>query len=156
MVAWQKVGENVLKHLTSEKLIRLQLEANDWEDAIRQAAQPLLEEGKIKPSYIEGIIRNVKEAGPYIVITPHVALPHTRPEEGVIESAIGIATLKEPICFGNAENDPVKYVFCLCAVDSKSHLGALADLANLLENDAFYRLLDTTTDPKEIMDFLNQ
>lgn len=146
----------MLRDLTSEKLIKLQIEASDWEDAIRQAAQPLKDENKIEQSYIDGIIKNVKEAGPYIVITPHVALPHTRPEEGALESAIGIATLKTPVRFGNADNDPVKYVFTLCATDNQSHLEALADLANLLENEAFFKVLDNTCDPKEIIDFLNQ
>ena len=56
--------------------------------------------------------------GPYIVITKHVALPHARPEAGALESAIGIATLKHPVKFGNKDNDPVKYLFCLSATDN--------------------------------------
>ena len=97
----------------------------------------------------------MKTAGPYIVITPHVALPHARPETGALESAIGIATLKAPVAFGNADNDPVKYLFCLSAKDNNSHLGALADLAELLENKEFFELLDKTNDPKEVIDYLN-
>lgn len=145
----------MLKDLTSERLIKLQIEATDWEDAIRQAAQPLKDEHKVEQSYIDGMIKNVKEAGPYIVITPHVALPHTRSEDGVIASAIGIATLKTPIAFGNTENDPVKYIFSLCATDNEGHLSALAQLAGLLEDTAFYELLDNSSDPKEIMNFLH-
>lgn len=146
----------MLKDLTSEKLIRLQIEATSWEDAVRQAALPLKNEGKIKESYIDAIIDSVKTAGPYIVITPHVALPHARPETGALESAIGIATLKEPVAFGNADNDPVKYLFCLSAKDNNSHLGALADLAELLENKEFFELLDQTEDPKEVLAYLNR
>lgn len=146
----------MLKHLMDESLIKLRIEATDWEDAIRQAAQPLKEQGKLTQNYIDGIIRNMEEAGPYFVLAPHVALPHTRPEAGALQSAIGIATLKTPIPFGSAVNDPVKYIFCLCATDSESHLQALADLANLLEDDAFYQLLDTAVDPQEIMDFLQR
>lgn len=144
----------MLIDLVSEELICLGIDATDWQDAVRQAAQPLKETGKIKQSYIDGIIDNVKEAGPYIVITPHVALPHTRPEMGAIEAAIGIATLKHPVEFGNEANDPVKYLFCLSARDNNGHLSALADLANLIENQEFFDLLDRATDPKEIMDFL--
>ncbi len=36
----------MLKDLTSENLIRLNIEATDWEDAVRKAAQPLLEAAK--------------------------------------------------------------------------------------------------------------
>lgn len=146
----------MLKDLTSESLVSLQMNAENWEDAIRLAAKPLLQEGKIKQSYIERMIDNVKESGPYIVIAPHVALPHSRPDTDVLESAIGIATLKNPVSFGSEANDPVKYVFCLCAKEKNGHLNALADLANLLEKDTFYNLLDEARSPKEIIEFLKK
>ena len=146
----------MLKDLVNEKLIKLQIEASDWEDAVRKAAQPLVDEGKVKTSYVDDIIQGVKDMGPYIVLTKHVALPHARPESGALESAIGIATLKTPVEFGNEDNDPVKYLFSLSAKDSSEHLGALADLAVLCEDKAFFELLDRTTDPKEIMDYINK
>ena len=108
----------MLKDLTDEKLIRLNIEAADWEEAIRKSAQPLIDEHKVKPSYVDDMITGVKENGPYIVLTKHVALPHARPESGALESAIGIATLKTPVVFGNEANDPVKYLFCLSAKDN--------------------------------------
>jgi PTS system ascorbate-specific IIA component len=144
----------MLKDLTSEALIRLNIDANNWEDAIRQSADALLQNGKIKPSYIEAIIKTVKEVGPYIVLTKHVALPHARSEDGAIESAIGIATLKQPVVFGNKENDPVKYLFCLSAQDSESHINALAELTGLLERDNFYEFLDHAKNASEVIQYI--
>lgn len=146
----------MLKDLTSEKLIRLNIEAKDWQDAIRKSAQPLIDENKVKESYVDDMIAGVIENGPYIVITKNVAMPHARPESGAMESAIGIATLKTPIEFGNDANDPVKYVFCLSAKDNMAHLNALSELAGLFEDDKFYQLLDTTENPEEIMDYINE
>ena len=57
-----------------------------WEEAIRLTAQPLLTKGKIKESYIQAMIDKVKEYGPFINIGEYLALPHARPEEGVIEN----------------------------------------------------------------------
>ncbi|CUH96691.1 hypothetical protein P22_2781 [Propionispora sp. 2/2-37] len=144
----------MLEDLTSEELVCLNIDAKDWEDAIRKAAGVLLKNGKIKPSYIEAIIETVKESGPYIVITKHVALPHARSEAGALKSAIGIATLKQPVAFGNRENDPVKYLFCLSARDSDSHISALADLMALLERKDFYELLDHTTEAFEVIQYI--
>ena len=59
----------MLKDLVSEKLVKLQIEANDWEDAVRKAAQPLVDENKAKMSYVDDIVKGVKEMGPYIVLT---------------------------------------------------------------------------------------
>ena len=146
----------MLKDMVSEKLIRLQIEADNWEDAVRQAAQPLVDENKAKMSYVDDIIKGVKEMGPYIVLTKHVALPHARPESGALENAIGVATLKTPVEFGNEENDPVKYMFCLCATGNPEHLNALPELAGLFEDKDFFELLDKTTDPAEVMAYINK
>lgn len=144
----------MLKELTSEGLVRLNIDAKNWQEAIRKSADALLQNGKITHAYIDAIINTMQETGPYIVITKYVALPHARPEAGAIESAIGIATLKNPVEFGNKENDPVKYLFCLSAVDNNSHLNALAELMELLERKDFYELLDCAEKPSEVMDFI--
>lgn len=145
----------MLIDLTDEKLIKLNIEADDWRDAIRKAAAPLQKEGKIEERYIDAIIQSAEEVGPYFVITPHVALPHARPEGGALEEAIGIATLKTPVEFGT-ENDPVKYLFCLSAKSNEGHLNALVDLVGLLEDDNFYKVLDKCQDPKEIIEYLKR
>lgn len=146
----------MLKEMTSEALVKLNITASDWEDAIRKAAQPLIDTHKVKPSYVEDMIAGVKETGPYIVLTKHVALPHARPQSGALEAAIGIATLKTPVEFGNRDNDPVKYLFCLSATDNTGHLNALAELAGLFENKAFFDMLDHAADAKEVIEFLNK
>lgn len=146
----------LLKDLLSEELILLNIDASDWEDAIRKAAQPLVAEKKVTESYVDDIIVGVKNNGPYIVLTEHVALPHARPESGVLESAIGVATLKTPVEFGNEANDPVKYLFTLSAKDSSQHLSALSELAGLFEDKEFFNLLDNSNNPKEIMEYINK
>ena len=129
-------GDMMLKDLTDEKLIRLNIEAADWEEAIRKSAQPLIDEHKVKPSYVDDMITGVKENGPYIVLTKHVALPHARPESGA--------------------NDPVKYLFCLSAKDNMEHLNALAELAGMFEDAQFYRLLEHAESAKEIMEYISK
>ncbi len=146
----------MLYDLTNSKLVRLNIVAKDWEDAIRQAAQPLIDEMKIKPSYVDDIIQGVNEYGPYIVLTKHVALPHARPESGALENAIGISTLATPIEFGNEANDPVKYLFCLSAKDDHEHLNALAELADMFEDEAFFELLDNATSVDEIIEYIHK
>lgn len=146
----------MLKDLLNEELILLNIDASDWEDAIRKAAQPLVDEKKVTESYVDDIIVGVKNNGPYIVLTEHVALPHARPESGALESAIGVATLKTPIEFGNEANDPVKYLFTLSAKDSSQHLSALSELAGLFEDKGFFNLLDNSNNPKEIIEYINK
>ncbi|WP_032122519.1 BglG family transcription antiterminator [Clostridium amazonitimonense] len=144
----------MLSDITNETLIKLKVPAKDWEDAIRQSASVLVENNKATEAYVDAMVNTAKESGPYIVITKHVALPHARPEAGAKDIAIGIATLENPIEFGNEDNDPVKYVFCLSAVDNNSHLRAMSELVELFEMDEFFLTLDRAKDPKEIIDFI--
>lgn len=145
----------MLSDLLDESLVLLDVEASDWEDAIRKAAQPLVDNKKVAPSYVDDIIKGVNELGPYIVITEHVALPHARPESGALESAVGIVTLKEPVEFGSADNDPVKYLFPLSAKDNDSHLGALQSLVELLSDPDFFAQLDSASTPKDVVDLVH-
>jgi len=144
----------MLSDITNETLIKLNVPAKNWEDAIRQSASVLVENGKATEGYVDAMVSTAKESGVYIVITKHVALPHARPEAGAKEIAIGIATLENPIEFGNVDNDPVKYVFCLSAIDNNSHLNAMSELVELLEMDEFFKTLDNAKDAKEVMDFI--
>lgn len=146
----------MLLEVLDEKLIQLNIEAENFEDALSKSALPLLAEGKITKAYIEAILESNRENGPYFVLAKHVALPHASSKAGVLEKAIGITTLKTPVISGQGANDPVKYLFCLSATDQTSHLEALASLAGLLANPEFFDVLDQAATPKEIMDYLQK
>lgn len=143
-----------LSDMVRPSLINLEVEATDWEDALRKAYAPMVEEGFIKQSYVEDTVRCVKISGPYIVITKQVALPHTKPEAGAIKLSMGVSVLKEPVCFGSEENDPVKYIFPLCATDNKTHLSAMSEFMELLNTAEFYEMLSKAKEPEEVMQYL--
>ena len=65
-----------------------------------------------------------------------------------------LLNLYSPFVLGNNENDPVKYVFCLSAIDNNSHLRAMSELVELLEEDEFFKVLDSAKEAKEIIDFI--
>lgn len=149
-------SQPMLSELIDIELIQLNITATNWKDAIRKSASPMIETGKITENYIDAMIKNTEENGPYIVITKHVALPHARPEDGAIDVALGVTTLSEPIEFGNENNDPVKYVFSLSAVDNDTHLEALSQLVDLLDDENFYELLDNASQPEEILNYIKE
>lgn len=120
----------VLDELITEKTIQLADEVENWQEAIRLASKPLLENGSIEQSYVDAMIQSIQETGPYVVITPKVAIPHARPEEGVNILSMSVLRLKKSVLFG--EDKPVHLVIVLAATDDESHLRALAQLTELL------------------------
>lgn len=142
----------MLSDLLDEKCIRVGAEAGDWRSAVRVSMQPLVDDGAIEPSYVDDAIAGVEEHGPYFVVCPQVALPHARPESGARRAALGVCVLAEPVEFGAADNDPVKYLFPLSATSADGHLEVLADLVNLLSDERFLPALDSAGTPKEVVE----
>lgn len=142
--------------MIDQDAIQLNVEAKDWKEAIRKSAQPLLDGEKITEEYVQKIISIAMETGPYIVVAKNIALPHAPSDFGVMETAMSISVLKNSIRFGNKENDPVKYLFCLSATDSESHLEALAELVELIDDEKFFSLLNNTEDSTEVLEYVKE
>lgn len=143
-----------LTNMITESIIQLQVEANDWEDAIRKAGKPMIEHLYVKPAYIEEIIRIMHQEGPFVVITKHVALPHTKPSSGALRCGLGLTVLKEGITFGSQEHDPIKYIFTLSAVDNESHLTAMSQLLELFNEPSFFTMMDEAETPQEVIAYI--
>ena len=115
--------------LIRKENMQIGVEAASWQDAVRGAGNLLLQAGSITAQYIEEMIQAVVELGPYMVLMPGFALAHAAPSAAVLRDDISLITLKAPVAFGNAENDPVKVVLCICCKDRESHRTTLQRVA---------------------------
>jgi transcriptional antiterminator/mannitol/fructose-specific phosphotransferase system IIA component (Ntr-type) len=127
-----KGNHPVLQDMLQAKTIQMMEGISDWEEAVKTAAYPLLENGSIEPAYIDAMIANIKALGPYVVIGPETAIPHARPEQGVNKAGMSLLKLDTPVNFLQDEKYPVRLVFCIAAPDNKTHLKALAQLTKML------------------------
>lgn len=125
-----------LSELVTDDRVVLHQVVDDWREAIALVAAPLVADGSITSAYIQSMIGAVEEYGAYIVLVPHVALAHARPEGMVKRQAMSVMTLEEPIEFGHKENDPVSVVFCLAATDNRSHMDALKSFVSIAGDSA--------------------
>lgn len=121
--------------------IAINVHANDWEEAIREVGKLMVDTGVVEERYIEAMITTTKELGPYIVIAPGVAIPHSRPEDGVISPCLAFGKLQTPVNFGNKDNDPVHILFALGALDHTQHIDALKQIAEILSDEGKYESL---------------
>lgn len=108
-------------------------EFTNWEEAIRVASKPLLDKGYIEKSYVEAMIHNVKEFGPYIVLMPKVAMPHARPEDGVKKLGISLMLTEKSVFFEQGKTANIFFV--LAAEDVTSHLTLLTEISEFLSNE---------------------
>lgn len=136
----------VLTDILTAPRIQFTDEALQWQDAIRLALKPLVDDKSIKPTYIDAVINKVKTAGPYIDLGLGIALPHARPEDGVEKMGMTFLRTRTPV---NLLDDPahsIKLFISLAATDNESHLGALAELTGTLGDQAkLEQLMNATT-----------
>jgi PTS system ascorbate-specific IIA component len=96
------------------------------------------------------MVATVEQLGPYIVIAPGIALAHARPSPAVRRAAISLVTLLEPVAFGHRENDPVRLVIGLAAIDEERHITALSTLAEFLSDEGRRERLIGATGAAEV------
>lgn len=137
-----------LAQLITEDHVVLGASADSWQDAIRQAAFPLLRSRAVTEEYVSRMIDVVEKYGPYIVLAPGVALAHAQPDGTVSRTSMSAMTLAEGVAFGNAEHDPVRLVLCLAASDSTSHLEALKAFVQIIRTPESVERLVTAASPE--------
>lgn len=123
-----------MKNMLSIDNIRIYDHAENWVDAITKAVSPLVENGFVEARYIQGIIDNTNLFGPYYVLAPDIALPHARPEQGVIKKQLGVTLLKNPVKFSEGGYD-VRLLITLAASDNQGHLEALQQLSEIMMDE---------------------
>ncbi|MBE5968030.1 MAG: transcription antiterminator [Lachnospiraceae bacterium] len=145
-----------LHHLLPGTHIQLDVECTDWHQAVYKSAEKLLELGYIEERYIDAMIKNIEENGPYIVLSKGFAVPHEGLEQGSVKVGMNLIRLKTPVPFGEEELDPVEFVCCLSAVDHKTHLKAFFNLVNMLKNEDFKRQLHECVTPEEAAEIIEK
>ena len=135
---------SALTRLLSPESIVLDASAADWCDAIQQAGSLLENAGHCTPDYTQSMIDTVAHNGPYIVLTPGLALAHARPSAAVQSTS-----------FGHPKNDPVSIVIALAAADKTQHLDALSSLSTVLANSTRRAGLDKAATVEEVLELLD-
>lgn len=142
------VGEFTL----DESMIRFEHSVKDWEEAIVKSAQPLLTGNYINQGYLDAMIQSVHDYGPYIVITPKVAMPHARPETGSLKLGYSILKLEEPVSFSEEPEHQVSLLIALSCVDAESHIKVLQYIVEVLSDEKKFEKAFKAQSKQDLLD----
>lgn len=134
----------VLDMLKKEN-VQIVQRVEDWKEAVRISIQPLVDGGYVESRYIDGVIENTIEYGPYYVLVENVALIHGRPEQGVKEKQLAVTVLKEPVQFSET-SFPARLLVTLAATDGESHIDVMRALAGIfMDTDKINEILEANS-----------
>lgn len=134
--------------------IQLDVDLKDPIEAIKYAGNLLVSSNSVESSYVDAMVKGFDDLGPYIVLAPHIAIPHARPEFGVKEQCLAFVRVKEPISFGHPQNDDVKLIIPIGGVDKNFHIEMLRELSTILMDDKKIEILKKSSSKDEIYNLL--
>lgn len=126
--------------------IQLDLQAQTDEEAIRDLALVLYQEGVVKESYIQAVLEREKDFSTGLQIEGiGVAIPHTDSDH-VLVQGVGIGILKNPVKFkemGNPDNEVDVSVMIMLAIrEPQQQLDFLQALMSLFQDSS--KLIELT------------
>ncbi|MDV7105758.1 PTS sugar transporter subunit IIA [Vibrio sp. TH_r3] len=140
---------NLKESLIQNNSILLNASAADWKSAIKLGTNALVRAGVVEARYYDAIIKAIGEEGPYICIHDSFALPHCRPEDGVIKTGFALTVLDKPVKFEGVD-EPVDVFITLSGKDSEEHIEGTMQVANLIEFDEDFSLLRACKTPEDV------
>lgn len=148
----------MLREFVEQKHYKFAAEASDWKEAIRMSCESLEADGTIEANYKEDIVACVEKYGPYIVLMPNIAMPHSQEgAEGVHKTSIGFMKLDKPVSFD--PEDPEKdaqLFFTLASCNPEQHMNNMVRLSELLMNEEVVAALLKAETPEDLLEIQKQ
>ena len=143
----------LLEYLVINDSIKVKQKARTWEDAINITLTPLLEKGVIKKTYIDSVIERTHELGPYYILAPGLAMPHERPEKGVIKDGFSFITLEKPVVFPDGQE--VDILLGFSATSSEVHANeSIPQIVMLFDDESIFEKIRKAKSKEEIIELL--
>jgi len=136
-------------------MVAAKVSTSDWEDAVEKVGQIMVDAGAVEARYVDAMKRTINELGPYSVIAPGIAMPHARPEDGVLRPCFALITLAHPVEFGSTENDPVQIVIAFGATDKTEHIDALARIGQVFGDSQKVQKILQADSKDQLLESLN-
>lgn len=132
--------------------ISLQATATDKIDAIRKAGQLLVNSGCVLPQYVDGML--AREQSMSTSMGNGVAIPHGIYENRDHILKTGLSVLQLPAGVDWDEDEKV-YLVIGIAASSDEHVGVLANLAEVIDDEDKLAELLKTSDPEVVVNYLD-
>jgi len=144
---------SIKQFLSRHPFIQVKKEINTWNEIIATAATPLITGGFVTAEYPQAVINNTLEYGAYYVFDEGIAIPHARPECGVIKNCFSLVTLNQPVSIHGSE--PVDIIVMFGGVNGDSHITeGIASIVGLLEQEETLLQIRQATTAEEILGLL--
>lgn len=144
-----------MSNIFTEDTIQITDKKLNWKEAIKLCAKPLLDNGSITDGYVDSMIKIAEDMGPFFDFGKNVAVPHSRPENGVMKKGVSILKVENQVDLLDLKEHPISIFIVLAAEDNTSHLSILSSLSETLIDDEKVEALKNAETKEEILNIFN-
>ena len=139
--------------ILSTDRIQLQATVMDKADAIRQAGQLLVNSGCVQARYVDGMLAREEVMSTYL--GNGVSIPHGQFDnrDDILQTGISVLQVPAGVEWEDGEK---AYLVIGIAASSDEHVGVLANLAEVIEDEDLTLKLSQTTDPMLVLNELSK
>lgn len=131
--------------MNGEKIIAIQGQAGDWEQAIRLCGQALCQAGVVGGEFAQECVRREQEYPTGICTDVPVAIPHCK-SEAILESGVCYLRLEQPVEFRRMDDDEetvmTRSIFNLAIKSAGSHLDFLQQMMSVVGDEELVAQLE--------------
>ena len=147
-----KTKSTLINFLTEDK-VEFVDNVKDWQEAFNILGKNMLRHKSITQEYVVEMINMVEKIGPYMVIDDGIALPHAKPEHGVLKTDVSILIIKDGVMIKDRK---VYIMFCFSTINENSHLELLSDIYKLIMKDKFLKEILELKDYKQLIKYIEK
>lgn len=139
--------------IVTRELVRLNAQAADKEDAIRQAGALLVENGCVTSAYVDSMLAREQTMSTYL--GNGIAIPHGQFDSrtGILQTGISVVQFPAGVEW---EDGQLAYLVIGIAATADEHIGVLANLSQVIEEEADAQQLIQAADPMLIVERLER
>ncbi|RIP37110.1 PRD domain-containing protein [Staphylococcus gallinarum] len=130
----KRIGPNLREVLPEHRVLTQQTSVSR-DIAIQQCVALLEKDGIVGSEYANDIITQLNTFGPYMIISPHLALIHAKHEHVKKSVGFSLVHFKDGVKFDHNHYDPVYIVVTLATKQPQIHLNALRQFSELVMDD---------------------
>lgn len=152
-----KVNATLAK-LIKPQYITFQNKSDNWQNSIKKCFAPMQQDQIVTADYAQKIISLTDEKGPYMHLGNGVFLAHATPNDGAKQLGISLLITKEPIQIDieNYKSTNINLIIGLSPIDQQSHLNALAELLQKLQDKNWLTVLKKATTSSKILELISE
>ena len=144
----------------SKPLLQIALDNSVLSDAISSIRQvgdevDIIEAGSVEKRYLDAIIEKTHELGPFYILAPGLAMPHDRPESGVIKDSFSFVTLKNEVTFPDGQK--VDILVGLAATSADIHNSeAIPQIVELFDDEESFEKIRNAESVEELIAIISK